>query len=292
MTDEAPDLSPNPYALLWRAQEILPAVPQWLEYLRAVYSVDPGDYPFLSYVGVNFTRNSLKNYKFYFSFYKPLSTSEIERLLPVENRGRFEEFYARWHPTHHYSAMHRGVTFAVKVDALGALTFYYHLRVPGLPFGPPERLELHPSDEDNHHGVCEEFKDGQAHLKRYFYCADQETIARSLEAAEYDHSGCDASQISLLEYIESEGRDKMAWITSSPQLLETVIEERGLPRLASGLSKICHNCDFHLFGPGSAVNGEDHSVYFVQHTGPLHPGGFLFDGVQRFLNRHLKLDLL
>src|SRR5262245_20297753 len=125
----------NAYTLLWRAREVLLESPAWIDYARRVYAIDPGDHPFLSYVGINFTRERIKNYKFYFSFFRRLNAEEIAALLPVPDRGHFDELYERWHPTLRYNHIHRGTTFAVKVEAGGELTHYYHLRLKGLPFG-------------------------------------------------------------------------------------------------------------------------------------------------------------
>src|SRR5688572_9088095 len=145
MTDLADPTRPSSYALLWRAREVLTAMPAWIDYARRVYAIDPGGYPFLTYIGLNFTKDTVKNFKFYFSFYKRLTPDEIATLLPVPDRSRFDELYAQWQPTHDYDILHRGTTFAIKVEPDGGdgqLTHYYHLRLPTLPFGPPERMTL------------------------------------------------------------------------------------------------------------------------------------------------------
>jgi hypothetical protein len=283
------DERPSAYTLLWRARDILLDSPAWIDYARNVYAIDPGDHPFLTYVGINFTKDRIKNYKFYFSFYRRLSAAELDILLPVPDRGRFDELYAEhWHPTQRYSQLHRGTTFAIKVEPDGKLTHYYHLRLRGLPFGPPSRLEIKDSDRDNYHGVCEEFRGSTVSLKRYFYLRHPETIAESLAIAGMpDRTG----EVEMLEYIESDDRDKLCWITGDPILVETLLYERGQKRLASGLVKICNDCRFSMYAPGSARDGSDHSIYFNDTTGPIGgPAGYLFDGVRTFAVRYLKLD--
>jgi hypothetical protein len=273
-------------SLLWRARDMLLANKAWLDYARTVYAIDQGGHPFLSYVGLNFTEDEVKNFKFYFSFFRRLDDSEIAALLPV--RGRFDEFYARWHPSKRYASIHRGTTFAVKVEGDGTLTHYYHMRVPGMPFGPPERLEIDPEDEGNYHGVCEEFTGSKVSLKRYYYCRNKITIAQSLELAGLVGLNDQLGSIDWLEYIESESRDKMAWITGNQLVIQTLIDQRGPARLGAVLSKIRYDCGFELFGPGSARDLGDHSLYFIQ-PGPLMGAGYLFDGVRRFATHHLKL---
>ena len=71
--------------------------------MRRVYAIDPGGYPFLSYVGLNFTKETVKNYKFYFSFFRRLSEEErdldqarlaieaLRALLPVLEGSATEE---------------------------------------------------------------------------------------------------------------------------------------------------------------------------------------------------------
>lgn len=280
------NVRPSAYSLLWQARDVLLASPAWIEYARNVYSVDPGGYPFLSYVGVNFTHESIKNYKFYFSFFKPLSREEVATLLPVADQGRFWEMYKLWQPTRDYEFIHRGLTFAVKVEADGTLTHYYHLRMRGLPFGPPERIELKELDRDNYHGVCEEFTGSKIHLKRYYYLYDRDSVAETLAIAGLPDR---TEAIECVEYIESEGRDKMAWITGDRRLLDALIHERGQPRLSQGLAKMCNDCRFDQFGPGSSRDAGDHSIYFVENTGVRGNYGYLFDGVRTFAKRHLRL---
>lgn len=287
MSDES--TAPDARALLWGAREALLGTRAWMDYVRGVYSVDPGDYPFLTYVGLNFTDRTIKNFKFYFSFYRRLSAEEIAVLLPVPDRGRFDELYARWHPSRSYGAMHRGTTFAVKVDAQGALTHYYHMRLPDMPMGPPLRLALHPGDVGNYHGVCEEFSGAQTSLKRYYYCGEPDTIRDALVQVGLQDGLDQVPQIPLLEYIESEQRDKLTFITGSRNLMDSLVLKRGPPRLDFGLAKLCRDCDFELFGPGSARDLGDHSVYFIQPAGTPAAAGNLFDGVRRFVARYLKL---
>lgn len=282
---------PDARALLWQAREDLCARTDWLDYVRDVYTVDPAGYPMLTYVGLNFTADAIKNFKFYFSFFKPLEDDEISRLLPVEDRGHFDQMYATWHPTHRYETIHRGVTFALKVAADGTLTHYYHLRTPTMPFGPPLRLEVAPSDEGNYHGVCEEFTGGQRALKRYYYLRDPQTVADSLQVAGFGDLLDQMPSIQWLEYIESETRDKADWVTANPYLVGSLVEDRGPPRLASALAKLCHDCGFELFAPGSAKDGRDHAIYFIEPAGPASGGGFIFDGVRTFLQRYLRLPV-
>ena len=277
--------------MVWRAREFLLESTAWLDYAKRVYQIDPCGLPFLSYVGVNFTSEAIKNYKFYFSFFRRLSEEELAVLLPVADRGRFDEFYREWHPTTRYGTIHRGTTFAVKMENDGSLTHYYHLRVPGTPLGLPERLALGGEDLGNYHGVCEEFTATKTSLKRYYYCRSKQTIAESLQLAGLGDLMDQLPWIDWLEYIESEGRDKMAWISGSQPLIRELVHLRGPPRLYSELAKIRNDCGFEFFGPGSARDGTDHSIYFIQPVGLLRGGGYLFDGVRRFATHHLKLSL-
>lgn len=266
-------------------------VPGWLDYVRDVYSIDPAGYPSLTYIGLNFTKDTLKNYKLYFSFFKRLSSEEISKLLPVADRGHFDALYAQWTPTKRYDMIHRGCTFALKIDGDGTLTHYYHLRLPTMPFGPPQRLEM--TDEDlsnNYHGACEEFTGDHIGLKRYYYSQNRQTIAETLRAADFSEALGELETINTVEYIESDTRDKFAWFSRSPAMLQALVERRGPPRLTPGLVKLCNDCGFIPFGPGSARDGKDHSVYFVQDEGvQTAPGFILFDGVRAFIRRHLKI---
>lgn len=281
------ELGPSAHVLVWEAKRVLMEQTAWLDYVKRVYALEP----FLTYVGVNFTKDTLKNFKFYFSFLRRLSDAEIDTLLPVPNRSRFDELYhSAWHPTHQYNHMHRGTTFALKVNPSGALTHYYHFRIPGLILGEPERLPIVDADRDNYHGVCEEFTGDQVHLKRYWYMHDRDTIAETVRIAGLDDLYEEIPTISMLEYIESSSRDKLEWITGSQRMVNELIYRRGPERLMSALKLVCRDCKVDLFGPGSARDGTDHALYLIDTMAPLHPGGYIFDGVRRFITSYLKLE--
>ena len=263
--------------------------PAWREYVDRIYSIDPQGYPFLTYVGLNFTDSAIKNFKFYFSFFRRLSPPEIDIVLPVSDRRRFDAYYAKWQPTKDYNTIHRGATFALKVGEDGTLTHYYHLRLPGRPCGDPTRLMLSPSDRGQLHGVCEEFNGSDVSLKRYFYCRDPETIRRSLESAGFSDLASETAAIEWLEYIESDRRDKVAWITNNQPLLTALVERRGPPQLLLALEIFCRRLGFLPYGPGSAKDGKDHSVYFVEPTGTPAGNGYVFDGVRRFMTYYLRM---
>ncbi|MEW5850194.1 MAG: hypothetical protein AB2A00_15505 [Myxococcota bacterium] len=278
-----PDVAGDAVALSpWSIRDLLFGAsrrPAWLRFVREALRVPPDDHPFHGYVGINFTSGGLKNVKFYFSYSRHLTPTELDTLLPVKDRGRFQEFLAQWHPTRRMLALHRGVTFALKVDADGTLTHYWHLRVKGLPFGPPERLELNSSDRDNHHGVCEEFTDGKAHLKRYFYLENRITISDSLAAAGMPER---TRFIDLLEYIESDGRDKFSWVTRDPRLLNTLIHEHGGNELGAELNAMCAATGVRLYAPGSSRDLRDHAVYLSDGRPDFH-----YDSITPFLARFL-----
>jgi hypothetical protein len=264
----------------WSLRDPLLAHPGWLDWVRQAYAIDPGDHPFFAYVGLNFTAERLKNVKFYISFYRRLTEAELRTMLPVSDRGRFDRFYAEWQPTQQVKTLHRGVSFALKVDTDGTQTHYWHMRTKGMPFGPPERLAVHPSDLENYHGACEEFTGSRIHLKRYFYLKNPQTIAESLLAGGMRLRR--VLPVDWLEYIESDGRDKFSWVTADLRLIGELVQERAGPGLAPVLDELVRATGTALYAPGSARGGEDHALYLFNPGPATH-----FDGLRAFVERYL-----
>ena len=268
----------------WSVREPLLKNRAWLDYVRTAYSVPHHDYPYYTYIGLNFTAEGIKNLKFYFAYFRRLTEAEIDLLLPVPDRGRFNEFYADWHPSKEAETeLHRGVTFALKVDLDGSLTHYYHLRVKGTPLGLPERAILSAREKNRFHGVCQEFKGGKAHLKRYYYLIEPNSIAYTLHLAGMSPR---ARHVELLEYIESDGRDKFTWVTKDARLVQELVEKRGSPELGALLAELATDTKGQPFAPGSARDGSDHAIYFFD---PKHATGF--DGVRGFVTKYLGIAL-
>ncbi len=275
---KSPRTEPGP----WSIREVLLENRGWLDYVRGAYSIDPGDLPFYTYLGINFTENAIKNYKFYFAFHRRLTEDELKIVLPVKDRSHFDRLYAQWQPTKDIDTIHRGTTFALKVDRDGALTHYYHMRLPFMPFGPPERLTISPVDQYNLHGVCEEFSAKRTSLKKYYYCADKATIAQTLRIGGFEPQR--ALVVDLLEYIESDGRDKLTWVTRDLRLIYDLMMKRSQKGLAEAMDELCLGSNTIMYAPGSSRDLSDHAVYFFHPTQPVWP-----DGIRYFVNSYLGL---
>lgn len=280
--------SAPPGDLTAHARQVLLDSPGWLDYLRRIYAIDQQGYPFVTYVGINFTRERIKNYKFYFAFHRRLTPEEIAVVLPVEDRSHFDAMYAQWTPTRECRVLHRGTTFAIKVEADGDLTHYYHMRLPTMPFGPPQRLQLQPEEIHNWHGVCEEFRDGSAHLKRYYYGNHPLTVKESFRIGGMPDR---TPTVYLLEYVESEGRDKVTWVTADSRLAYLLLHQQEQPALVEGVQAICKATNSRLFAPGSARGGGDHALYFYELADGPYEDGHVYDGVRDFVTKYLGLSL-
>ena len=268
------------------ARKRLIDAPAWRDYVEKVYSIDPGGYPFLTYVGIDFAAVGITRVRLCFSFFRRLSPREIDVVLPVSDRRRFEGYYARWQPTTTYDPLHRGATFQAAIESDGSLTYGYHLRLPGRPAGEPSRQILTMADRNQHHGLTEVFSPSARRLDKHFYCQDRDTLRQSIDAAGLTDLAREMARISWLQYTESDIGDRWAWVTDSRPLI-AALADRGPSRFALALEMFCRRLGFLPFGPGTAKSGDEHSLHFaLAHVPGAEP---VFDGVRRFMTHFLRI---
>ncbi|MEL7372788.1 MAG: hypothetical protein AAFN74_27940, partial [Myxococcota bacterium] len=228
---------------------------EWQSFADRVYSIDPGDAPFLSYFSVDFTPQSIESFGFYFSFFRRLQPAEIDRLLPQVDRRRFNDVYSKWRPTKSYNTIHRGGTFFVKITPDGTITPGYHLRVPGRPGGEPARMKLSSSERSGLHGIIEEFQGRTSHVKRAFYSQDPTTIQRSMEAFGFQAHVSALPSIECLEHVETNAGDEVTWVTGDRGFASDVIKRKGPPHFLQAIEMFCRRIGFVPYGPGVSNQG-------------------------------------
>ena len=260
----------------------------WQEQVERIYAIDPAGYPFLTFVGIDFTPNALGSFTFYFSFFKRLSAPELDTVLPVANRRRFDGFYAHWRPTKDNNTLHRGATFGMTVGADGKLSYRYHMRLPGRPAGDPARLQLTAADNKQLHGVGEVFDGGEVRFNRYFYSRERATIQKFLDATGFADVA-DASVIDGLEHVEGDQGDEVSWATGHRPMLMALLERHSPLKFPIALEIFCRRTGFVPYAPSLARSGRRYGLHLVLPSGPPAGSGYVFDGVKKFMTHYLLL---
>lgn len=251
-------------------------------YINDIYSIDTKGYPFLSYVGINFNRNSILNYKFYFSFFNRLNDQEIQKALPVKNLSKFKDFYNIWQESEKYESLHQGATFALKIEPNLILTHYFHLRSNKFNNINSNYFNKIITKPIKNSGICYEYKRDQIYIKNYFYYSDKDCINDLSKKFKLSNSMFDVNKIDEIECVETLNKQKIDLITTDQHFIEEFLKQTTTNSIKQYFLEFAKKSNFLMYSPGIDSNGEVCSIYFIDKNCS---NDFIpFDGVKSFIS--------
>ena len=256
-------------------------------YTNQIYSINNEGYPFLTYLGINFTNNEILNFKFYFSFFKKLSVEELSKVLPISDFSDFNSLYNLWNSSKTYNSLHQGATFAIKILPNYAPTYYFHLRLNTTVYNKPKLLNLETSNCIKNVGFCKEYTTNGYSNKNYFYFEDKDIIRNLANQYGLNNSKFNPDSIDELEYIESNNRNKIDLITFDQDFVEEFLKQKTSKKNQDLFKNICSIYNFKMYSPGIDSSGNNFSIYFIDANciNSFTP----FDGIKELINKkHYK----
>ena len=223
--------------------------------------------PHLNYFGINFDKNGIASFKFYFAFFKKLELHEIKQFLPIT--FDFLKYYHLWEESNYKSIEHSGCTFEVKFKPDMTPIYGFHYRLPPTKesydlIGYPKLLPFNVLDLNTRPGINYEYCNDTVLRKQYYYLD-------SLEHKKYFAQRFNnpfINKLNLIEYTESDLFSKInGWrIDHTPENLKRPnVHTDYANEIFSSLYK-----DYNLINisDGYYENNETRASYFfnIKHT--------------------------
>lgn len=228
---------------------------------------DHQDYPFLSYIGVDYLGQDFLALKLYMHGYRKLSMQEIAPLFP--ETSLIEEAYEKFEETIYskdtvragkHPLDHMGTLFKFKITTDDRLSHTFFVRLPDYDQGPIQELELpeaeNPSVDD--YFCCE--SEGESVLYKRYYPIEN-PINRQFMKEHLGLSDIDLDDLLIMEYLEYENRKKVALNFKEDRILK-YIDPSAKP-LVEYLAK------YHGLTPvglGRCVKSNVRSLYFKENS--------------------------
>lgn len=250
-------------------------------YINNIYSIDNDDFPFLTYVGINFSCEEILNIKFYFSFFKRLNITELKKVLPVNDISDFNLYYNLWKESKIYSSLHQGATFAIKITPLEKLTHYFHLRLNVL--NTTSTFDFSDTEPKNK-GICKEYDLEKTSTKNYFYYDSKAVIQNLSERFGILNSKFDINSFDEIECVESEKKQKIDLITKDTNFIDEFLNQKTSPEIKNYFKKMCEDLNFIMYSPGINATGKIFSIYFIDKD--CSNAYIPFDGVKKFIENN------
>lgn len=233
---------------------------------RAVQLYDDRNYPFLTYIGVDFCENNLLNLKLYAHGYKKYGAEEIQDLFPRfelirEHYSNFNETIYSKEPGEYDSAHplgHMGTLFKFSLNTENEEVHTFFTRPKMYDHGPITLLEL-PVEEkkqpiDDY--FCCELRNDSIRFKRYYPIEREENIRFVLDTFNFDNVTTD--DVGIVEYLEYETRKKVA-ISFKGNAIQKYIPDEA-QKLTNYLAE---KYQLSAMGLGRCIQRNTYSLYFI-----------------------------
>tara|TARA_B100001250_G_scaffold353778_1_gene327268 strand:+ start:961 stop:1854 length:894 start_codon:yes stop_codon:yes gene_type:complete len=223
---------------------------------------DPGDYPFETYLGINFTRDKIINCKAYAGYWRRLRSPEIARFL-TQRRG-FNSHYHEWTPSRRRNLELTGCTFALKMQPEKPPMEYFHYRVP-LQHMHSEKIspdgELKPENSSLNYGFSQEFRLKEEGLSKHYFYFMRDRERRIISERFKDPGIFDAP---FLEYTQTEKYEKVImWFISDIQKGYQYLKSLNWPMVDAIVDWMAQFGCVPVF-PGVYHNGDIRSILFFR----------------------------
>jgi hypothetical protein len=223
------------------------------------------DYPFCTYVAVNYTGSSLINVKFYVTAFKKVDFSLVGRFFPFSEA--VSDAYEKYKESKVYSPENMGFVFVFKVSPSGRMLYTYGQRIsddinppidqPGL-IAEPKRF-----DDYFAHEVGAEL----SYEKHYYIILNRENIRTMLRRAAME---LDDADVDLLEYSTFEGKQKILAAMRSVATTEAYLQETGTPEFLELHDFILSKFGFIPVSPGKYLNSQVRTIHYFSPGEPVY----------------------
>jgi hypothetical protein len=218
---------------------------------------------YTNYFGVNFNSQGLVSVKLYFSYLK------IPDDFIFEKYGIDQSFVTDlkkyWNPEPEKKYIHQGVTLALKCykknDEI-KINSYVHYRCANYHLGYPDSIELTEADKLNYPGFCLENHDWGNEIKKYFYISDPITQHKILSDFDLEKK-INVSDLSLIEYTESEVEKKINLITKNSAVVKNVIDSLNNDGILNLSRYFYQEHGLYYFAPGFRFNKDTIAIYYL-----------------------------
>ena len=230
---------------------------------------DDENYPFLSYIGVDFKGADLLSLKLYMHGYKKHAVSDLKPLFPKFEL--IEDEYSKFSETKYsldaseyqndHPLGHMGTLFKFKLTKSGDESSTFFIRPKGYDHGPMTELELPEKEGDkliDDYYSCEQ-SGNRVLFKRYYPIEKPTNIRFTLD--KFNFSDVPVEDVGILEYLEYDGRMKIAMSFKENSI------QKYIPESARELTDfLSENYWLNAMGLGRCKKSKIQSLYFMSNA--------------------------
>lgn len=217
------------------------------------------DFPFTSYFGINYSSKGIESIKFYFIAFKKVTADRLSEFFPPYFHIR--KIYETFVESKVFDEKHLGVTFGIKIDKSGQLSYSFyqqhleHITPPIHGINLP--IAEHPVRDKFY---VREFNDKGIFEKHYYLLTQKENIEFMLDY--FSVSGVSAENVSFMEYAEFEDKQKMVLVIPKYAALEEYIKKNNDEKFMQLNDYIQDKLGFLPEFPGHYLNKDVKTIYF------------------------------
>ena len=218
---------------------------------------------YTNYFGVNFNSQGLVSVKLYFSFFE-IPDDKIFKKYNI-NPTFLKALKENWKSEPDKKYIHQGITLGLKCYVKNEkieINSYVHYRCSNYHLGFPKGLNLTDLDKENYPGFCLENHDWGSEVKRYYYISDPITKQKLLSEFELEDK-IKVTDLSFIEYTESEVEKKINLITNNSSSVKNVLESLNNSKIIDFSHYLFKEHELYYFAPGFRHQKDTVAIYYL-----------------------------
>lgn len=237
-----------------------------VRYLKeSIHTLYHKDYPFCSYLAVNYDGSKLINVKFYVTAFKKVDFSLVKEFFPFSEE--VSNAYEKYEEGKVYDSANMGFVFVFKMSPSGGQLYTYGQRVKEDINPPIDQPGLITESKQFDDYFAHEVGARHSYRKNYYIIMNRTNIKTMLCRASLE---LDDSDVDLLEYSTFEGKQKILAAISAVAKTENYLRRTGGGEFLELHDFIRDKFGFIPVSPGKYLNSPVRTIHYFSPGEPVY----------------------
>lgn len=232
---------------------------------KGIQTLYDRDFPFCSYIGINYNDTNLINVKFYFTAFKKIDFNLTKDFFPYSES--IHKAYTRYKESNVYNPDNMGVGFIQKQNMDGSLLYTFGLRLNEKLNPPINHFNLLPEDKVVDDYFAFETDSNQAYPKYYHIITNRKNIEYLLKEFELD---INFNKVNVIEYSEFGDKQKILAGMYNVADVENYLIKNSSEEFIKLHNFITQKFDFIPVSPGKYLNKDVKSIHYFDKGDPIY----------------------
>ncbi len=232
---------------------------------KAISTLYHKDYPFCTYLGINYTDEKLLNVKLYITAFKKIDFELTKSFFPYSKTTH--ETYLKYNESKSYDPNNMGVAFIQKQNTDGSLIYTFGFRSENACNPPLSTFNLIHEEKVVNDYIAIEGSSGKIYPKYYYIFQNRTNINHLI--SEFDLP-INSENVDLIEYSKFERKEKILLATKNSLITDEYLLSKSPQRFLLLHNFLKENLNLIPVSPGKYLNSNVKSIHYFDPGEPVY----------------------